>query len=189
MAGDPSPFQLRQAARCLNAGGVIAYPTEGVWGIGCDPLNGEAVTRVLKLKGRAAAKGLILIAAALEQLLPYLAPLAAGERARLEATWPGPVTWLIPAAPDTPPWLSGEHATLAVRVTAHPPAAALCRAFGGALVSTSANPSGLPPAQSALAVRRYFGDAVDFILEGPLGGRKRPSEIRDFASGAVIRPG
>lgn len=176
------------AARVLHGRGVIAYPTEAVYGLGCDPLDGEAVAHLLALKRRSPAKGLILIAADRAQLAPYLLPLSAELEARLDASWPGPVTWLLPARPEVPAWLRGAHDTLAVRVTAHPEAAALCRAFGGALVSTSANLAGRPPARSALAVRRSFRNTLDYILPGALGGASGPTEIRDGRSGRIVRP-
>lgn len=184
-----SPWQLREAARLLQAGAVVAYPTEAVYGLGCDPANREAVTRLLALKGRPWQKGLILIAAEFEQFAPYLQPLDEATRSRVLASWPGPVTWLLPARPEVPRWLRGEHTSLAVRVSAHPLAAALCRAFGGPLVSTSANAAGQAPARSALRVRRQLGAGVDLILHGALGERAQPTEIRDAASGRVIRPG
>lgn len=183
------PFQLARAARTVRAGGVLAYPTEAVYGLGCDPLDADAVMRILELKQRPADKGLILIAADLQQLLPYIQPPSAALRRKLNATWPGPVTWLLPARSETPSWLRGNHDTLAVRVTAHPLTAALCRACGTALVSTSANRAGQPPARSALRVRRLFGEEVDLIVHGPLGGATRPSEIRDAHSGRVLRAG
>lgn len=183
------PFQYKQAARTVQAGGVIAYPTEAVYGLGCNPLDADAVLQILDLKQRPAEKGLILIAADLQQLLPYLQPLSAALRRKVEATWPGPVTWLLPARAETPWWLRGTHDTLAVRVTAHPLAAALCRACGMALVSTSANRAGQPPARSALRVRRVFGHQVDRIVHGPLGESARPTEIRDGRTGKVLRAG
>ena len=185
----PSPWQLRHARRVLRGGGVIAYPTEAVYGLGCDPLDPHAVERLLALKERPVDKGLILVAARFDQLTPFLRPLTADIRQRVEPTWPGPVTWLLPAAPNTPWWLTGAHDSLAVRVTAHPGTAALCKAFGGPLVSTSATLAGHPPARTALTVRRVFGDAVDYILPGELGDAKRPSEIRDAVSGHVLRQG
>lgn len=182
-------FRLRQAAARLHAGGVIGYPTEAVYGLGCDPLNPLAVNRLLRLKGRAAGKGLILIAADPNQLVPYLLPLTPRIRQRVRPTWPGPVTWLLPAAPEIPEWLTGGRDVLAVRVTAHPVAAALCRAFGAPLVSTSANPSGQPPARSALQVRHRFGSSLDDIVPGATGGLLRPTEIRDGRTGRILRPG
>lgn len=180
---------VARAAAALRAGGVVAYPTEAVYGLGCDPRNQAAVERILDLKGRPTEKGLILIAAEFDQVTPFLAPLPEAMRATVLATWPGPITWLIPAATQTPPWLRGTHDTLAVRVTAFAPAAALCRAAGMALVSTSANRSGEAPARTAAEVRAIFGTGLDDVLEGPCGGRERPSEIRDARTGAVIRPG
>jgi L-threonylcarbamoyladenylate synthase len=134
------------------------------------------------------AKGLILIAAALDQLRPYITPLSAEDEAQLASTWPGPHTWLLPARADTPRWLRGEHDTLAVRVTAHPLAAALCRAAGRAIVSTSANLAGQRPATSPLQLRRQFGEHIDYVLPGPLGGERRPTPIRDLSSKKLIRP-
>lgn len=179
-------WHLKQAARVIHRGGIVAYPTEGVFGLGCDPLDAAAVFRVLELKGRPVEKGLILIASDFAQLAPYVEALSTAQRRKVFATWPGPVTWLLPARAETPWWLTGEHDTLAVRVTAHPLAAALCQAANGPLVSTSANPAGHRPARSPLAVRRMFGRRVDFILHGATGGRAGPSEIRRL-DGSVVR--
>ena len=189
MSTSAPPFQLKQAARMVNAGGVIAYPTEAVYGLGCHPLDADAVLRLLRLKQRPVDKGLILIAADLEQLLPYVQPLSPALHRRVAGTWPGPVTWLVPARPETPWWLRGAHDTIAVRVTAHPLAAALCRAAGTALVSTSANRAGQAPARTALRVQRVFGKGVDLIMHGALGGASKPSEIRDARTGKVLRAG
>lgn len=181
-------WHLKRAAAVLHQGGVIAYPTEGVWGLGCDPANQAAVLRLLDLKGRAWQKGLILIAADFADLAPYLEPLPASTTQCIQASWPGPITWLLPARSSTPLWLRGAHHTLAVRVTAHRRAAELCRRFGGALVSTSANPSGRPPARRRLQVQRLFDGALDYILPGDTGGQRGPTEIRDL-QGAVVRAG
>lgn len=181
-------FKLREAARAIRRGAVIAYPTEAVYGLGCNPLDGAAVRRLLAIKGRDVRKGVILIAADFEQLRPYLAPLSGEQLDRVTADWPGPVTWVLPAAPDLPAWLSGGRDTVAVRVTAHPLAADLCRAAGMPLVSTSANPSGRPPARTALQVRLRC-PGVDRVLAGATGGRRRPTEIRDLASGRRLRAG
>lgn len=184
-----SPFHLRTARRILQAGGIVAYPTEAVYGLGCDPRNPDAVMRLLALKQRPWQKGMILIATDLQQLGPFLLPMTADIEARVLASWPGPVTWLLPARPEVPYWLRGEHRTLAVRVTAHPLAAALCRIFGGPIVSTSANLAGHEPARSALRVQRELGESVDYILHGALGELAQPTEIRDAQTGRVIRAG
>lgn len=173
----------------MRAGGVIAYPTEAVYGLGCDPFNPRAVLRLLQVKARALEKGLILIAATLNDFAPLLQPLPANLRRQVEASWPGPVTWLLPVSAACPEWLTGGRDTLAVRVPGHVQSLALCRALGQPLVSTSANPSGGRAARSAFAVRRLFDDRLDYILAGPVGGRRNPSEIRDGRTGAVIRPG
>ncbi len=182
-------WQFSQAARVLHAGGLIAYPTEAVWGLGCDPLNIHSVERLLALKARPQSKGLILIAAELAQIAPFIGDLTLDERRMLSSSGPRAITWLVPASEDCPPWLRGRHSTIAIRLTGHSLAARLCRAFGGAIVSTSANPSGLPAATRSLMVRRYFGDTIDFLCPGELGGARRASEIRDLRSGAVIRAG
>lgn len=186
MNARPSSFALQRAARVLRAGGVIAYPTEAVYGLGCDPLNQGAVEDLLAIKQRQVEKGLILIASRFEQLVPFLEAQPPEIQRQLDASWPGPVTWLVPADPSTPRWLRGRHASLAVRVTAHPLAAALCEAFGGAIVSTSANPAGRPPARSALQARiRCPG--VDLIVSGATGRLARPTPIRDAVTGRVLR--
>lgn len=183
----PGRHKLRLAARCIRAGGIVAYPTEAVFGLGCDPWDGNAVRRLLALKRRPERKGLILIAADFRQLQPFIQPLNKDRMATVLATWPGPVTWLLPARAQTPSWLTGGHATLAVRVTPHPLAVALCQSTGSALVSTSANVSGRRPARAALQVRSALGAKVDLILGGRCGARTQPSTIRDVLTGAVIR--
>lgn len=184
-----SEFLVRKAVRKLRAGGVIAYPTEGVWGLGCDPDDPAAVWRLLQLKARDPAKGLILVAADIEQFAPLLRNVSARQRQQLEASWPGPNTWLVDDGGAAPELVRGEHAQVALRVTAHPLVRHLCRAFGGPIVSTSANPAGRPAPVTALQVRRYFGDQLDFLLPGALGGQRGPTTIRDLATGRVLRGG
>ena len=184
-----TPFGLRRAAGILDEGGVLAYPTEAVFGLGCDPLDPIAVHRLLALKRRPASKGLILIAADLSQLVPFvdLDALSPERLAEVQGSWPGPHTWLMPTRAGIPNWLTGVHARIAVRVTAHPLAAALCAAWGGALVSTSANRAGQHPARTALQVRQRLPKGLDLILHGPCGGAARPTSIRDAVTGASIR--
>jgi L-threonylcarbamoyladenylate synthase len=183
----PGRHKLRLAARCIDAGGILAYPTEAVYGLGCDPRDGDTVHRLLAIKRRSEHKGLILIASSFGQLRPFVESLDDRRMATVLATWPGPVTWLLPARAATPRWLTGRHATLAVRVTAHPFAAALCEFSGRALVSTSANVSDRPPARTALQVRSALGSEVDLILTGRCSARAQPSTIRDGYTGGVIR--
>ncbi|MGH8397924.1 MAG: L-threonylcarbamoyladenylate synthase [Gammaproteobacteria bacterium] len=186
----PEPrWPLRHAHDVILAGGVIAYPTEAVFGLGCDPLKYAAVARILAIKSRDAAKGFILIASQIEQLLSFVAPLDKSLRHKLEASWPGPITWVVPAARDVPVWLSGGRETLAVRVTAHPVAQQLCKLTGMALVSTSANRSGHPPARTALQVRAHLSEEVDYIVSGATGPGRKPTEIRDALTDKVLRAG
>ncbi|MDX5334393.1 MAG: threonylcarbamoyl-AMP synthase [Gammaproteobacteria bacterium] len=180
---------IQRAAALIREGGILAYPTEAVYGLGCDPANEAAVRRLLALKQRPEGKGLILLAADLEQLAPYITPLTETLRARILPTWPGPVTWVVPTPAATPRWLRGEHDSIAVRVTNHPVARALCEAAGTALVSTSANLSGQSPARSADEVAAALGEVVDLILDAPTGGLGRPTEIRDARDGTILRPG
>lgn len=182
-AGD---LQLWIAARVVRAGGVVAYATEGVFGLGCDPWNEAAVRRLLALKGRDRGRGLILIAAGAAQIEALVHWPEAGARARILASWPGPVTWVLSAAEGAPAALTRADGSLAVRVPGHAQARALCRR-AGPLVSTSANPSARPAARGALAVRRYFGAALDYLLPGATGGLSGPSAIRDGRSGALLR--
>ena len=179
---------LYEAASVLRRGGIVAYPTEACYGLGCDPRNHAAIRRLLAVKRRSWSHGLILIAESLDRLLPYLAPVPPQACERARATWPGPHTWLWPAQAGVSRWLRGGHDSLAVRVTAHPGAAALCRHARLPLVSTSANRHGRRPARSAEESRRLFGNDIDYFLAGKLGGAEKPTEIRDVVSGAVVRP-
>ncbi len=187
MPKPPAPLRLRLALAALSAGGVIACPTESVWGLSCDPASRRAVQRLLALKGRSPAKGLILVAATEQQLEFLLADLDGPQRDALSAGWPGPNTWLVPHGGRVPAWIHGEHDTVAVRVSAHPVVSALCAAWGGPLVSTSANPAGRRPPRLSFQVRRYFGDRLDYLVPGAVGSSGRPTRIRDLASGQLIR--
>ena len=184
--------RLRQAAAVIHAGGVLAYPAEGVYGLGCRPDDARAVHRLLELKQRPVSAGLILIAADWQQLEGWIEPTPA-ELQRLRfapgAAGSPPVTWVVQAGPWTPGWITGGRPTVAVRVTAHPVAAGLCLASGLPLVSTSANRRGKPPARSALAARLRFGAQLDLVVGGATGGGRGPSEIRSAASGNVLRAG
>jgi len=177
---------IRHAARVLHAGGVIAYPTEGVFGLGCLPGDYEAVSDILAIKARDESKGLILIISDIEQIADWIDLPSAG----LDLAPPGdnPVTWIIPASEDAPVWISGDHDSIAVRLTTHPTARALCEEADSAIVSTSANITNHPPARHSLVLRRQFGTLVDYIVPGECGPAAGPSEIRDFLTGDILRP-
>ncbi len=188
----PSAFDspdLCATARVLREGGVIAYPTEAVWGLGCDPFNDDAVRRLLQIKQRPVEKGLILIAGALAQLdgLIDWSALPVERRNAVLTSWPGPRTWVVPAAMQVPATITGKHTSVAVRLSAHPTVVALCEAFGGALVSTSANLSG----QRAPTIRADLDPSllvrIDTVVSGEVGGRSTPSTIRDALTGLVLR--
>jgi L-threonylcarbamoyladenylate synthase len=180
---------LAIAVAALRAGGVVAYPTEAVYGLGCDPRNRGACEKLFALKARPSTQGVLLIAADFAQVESYidLAHTPDDALQRAQATWPGPQTWIFPRAPATPAWIAGAHAGIALRVTAHVGAAELCRAFGGALVSTSANRHGEAPARTAADVAAMFGTDLDAILNGNVGGLEQPTPIRDAISGTTVR--
>lgn len=179
-------WKIREALRQLEGGGIIAYPTETVYGLGCDPFNGTAVLHLLALKQRSIQQGLVLIADDFARLQPFLLPLTAAVRKRVTRSRPEATTWVLPCRPEVPVWLRGSHTSLAVRITRHPFAATLCKHRGGPLVSTSANLHGKRPATSPLAVRKAFNGQLDYILHGDCGSGK-PSEIRDGISGTILR--
>lgn len=176
---------MRQAARIIKDGGIVAYATEYCFGLGCDPRNYAAVTRLLRIKQRSPSKGLIVLAADLEQLMGYIDALPK----KVQQSWPGPLTWLLPPGKRAPSWIHGRHPQIAVRVTAHPQAAALCRMAGMAIVSTSANRSGETPARSYREVVRRFGRELDFVLPGRVGGLPHPTPIQDASTGKQVRGG
>ena len=182
---------VQQAAQVMRDGGVVAYATEAVFGLGCDPQNSAALTKLLQLKHRSPNKGLILIAASEQQLYTFLAMTEIDDKMwqRVRARWPGPVTWLLPVAKSVSTLLRGEHNTLAVRVSAHPQVRELCDTFGGAIVSTSANVSTQSPAKNVNEVTEQFEDQLDLILLGETSGATRPSEICDAVTGQIIRAG
>ncbi len=182
-----SRLALRHAARVVRSGGVIAYPTEAVFGLGCDPCSRAAVARILAIKRRSWRKGLILIGASWAQLERYAELPPEPRRSEVLASWPGPHTWVLDARPDTPRWITGGRASVAVRVTAHPLTRELCLAAGRALVSTSANVSRRPPHRRLLRLRRDLGTKVDYIVAGALGGLAQPTDIRDGRSGRLLR--
>lgn len=182
-------WHIREAVRRIATGGIIAYPTETLYGLGCDPFNGPAVMRLLALKQRAAGQGLILVASHFRQLEPLLAEMPPAARKRVVQPGRQPVTWVLPCLPEVPYWIRGNHESLAIRITTHPVAACLCDRWGGPLVSTSANIHGRRPATGPLSVHKAFHDQLDYVLHDPAIAANRPSEIRDGVTGAILRPG
>ncbi|WP_392561230.1 L-threonylcarbamoyladenylate synthase [Orbus sturtevantii] len=183
-------LSLTQSCEKLTQGEVIAYPTEAVFGLGCDPDNENAVLAILTLKNRPIEKGLILIASNFEQLTPYidLSKITEKQKKLMLSSWPGPVTWIVAKNNKTPYFLTGQFDSIAIRVTDHPLVRQLCLLFGKPIVSTSANLSGQAPCRTVADVKKQFG--INFpVLLGKTGKRKNPSEIRDIKTGLIIRLG
>lgn len=181
--------QIQHAVKTLEQGGIIAYPTEAVFGLGCDPFNEIAVDNLKRLKFRSYNKGFIIIAADFEQLQALVAHIPPAALAQVKATWPGPITWVFPAAEIVPLWLQGTQSTIAVRVTDHPIASAICKAYGKPIVSTSANHEGGKPARKEKEVVEIFGDSIDLVVSGMVGDLTQPTEIRDALTGKILRQG
>lgn len=188
---DLNPTAIAKAVQWLKNGEVLAYPTEAVWGLGCDPYQHDAFLQILRLKQRPLEKGVILLADDVTRVADLLRELPPERQAAITLSWDDTIaevatTWLLPISAQIPPWIVGEHTRVAVRVTRHPLCRALCQTFDGMLVSTSANPATLAPATTAAQVRDYFGQEVK-ILHGALGHHTRPSRIIDAVTGQIIR--
>ena len=181
-----SHFKIRMACHALKQGKLLAYPTESVYGLGCDPLNESAVMHLLSIKQRPLHKGLILIASDFAQLQPYINPSSA-MLLRIMPSWPGPITWVIPARPWVPDYLTGKHGSLAVRVSAHPLVQQLCAEYGGAIISTSANITHQAPARSALAVRTKLPIEDIYTLAGTAAQQNQPTAIYNAHNGHGLR--
>ena len=178
-----------QAAEVLCQGGIIAYPTEAVWGLGCNPFNQPAIKRLLKLKKRAANLGLILVAYDIKQLVPLMMSLTPQQLDQLQSTWPGATTWVVPHCGRLAKQITGGRPTVALRVSAHEPVRELCRHFNAPIVSTSANIHGQKPPRTLAETHSIFADQVDYYLPGNTAGAIRPTEIKDLMSGEIIRNG
>lgn len=179
---------VKHAVTALQAGGLIAYPTEAVFGLGCDPADIKALQRVIDVKGRDAHKGLILIASSQPQLRDFMAPVSHIQQETLDKYWPGPVTFVVPASEKyCDSLLSGYRDTLAVRVSDHPVVALLCEQFGRAIVSTSANRSGHEALRTAQDVRVAFDKQLDVVIDGKVGTLASPTRIIDLRSGQRLR--
>ena len=171
----------------LQQGGIIAYPTEGVYGLGCDPFNEIAVKHLCELKQRSIEKGLILISHSWDYIASLTKPVDLTILKKIQATWPGPCTWVFPASTKVPTWIRGLHNSIALRITNHPIARTLCKVYAKPIVSTSANPSNLPAANTIIEVQHYFGSQIDYILEGKVGNLQGPTSIWDAITGKQLR--
>ena len=179
-------IDLNEAVKTIRGQGVIAYPTEGVWGLGCDPFSRKAVNKLLKIKKRSVDRGLLLVATYIGQFDPFLKGLKREYYEELDRNWPGPITYLVPDNGYAPRWIVGKHQTLGLRVSNHSLIKTLC-ALTGPLVSTSANISGFPPIESANEIGEMFDQEIDYVLAGELGKLGKPTQIKDILTGELLR--
>jgi L-threonylcarbamoyladenylate synthase len=179
--------ELKKITDLLHQGKLIAYPTEGVFGLGCDPLNESAVKDLLCLKQRPIEKGLIVIAANWQQLEKWIGDLPKARREIIQQSSLEPITWVVPASPYVPAWIRGAHESVAVRVVQHSVAAEICAGFGGPIVSTSANKSDELPCKTYQETVERFSTTVAYIVNAPVGDANKPSKICNALSGKVLR--
>ncbi|MDC0948698.1 L-threonylcarbamoyladenylate synthase [Gammaproteobacteria bacterium] len=180
-----SPFDT--AVRAVCQGGVIAYPTESCFGLGCNPRSISGLRQIIALKRRRPEKGMIVLIGDVQDLSQLCPPLDTSTLQMLSQSWPGAVSFILPARADLPSLLHGGTRCIAVRLSAFEPARRLARAAGGTLVSTSANLSSRPALRYAGEVRRLFGSRLDGLVVGRCGDATRPSRLIDATSGRVLR--
>ena len=183
-----SPWSIKRLSKAVENGAIIAYPTDTIWGFGCHPLRASSVIKILNIKQRPVAKGLILLSSRMEYCAPYIDPDLSEEQIDLVLQQnQHPVTWLAPAARNCPVWLRGVFSTVALRITNHPFIEAICSEMHSPIVSTSANRHRRSTIQSALQARRQFGEELDYIVTGFNTGTNRASEIKSLATGNTVR--
>ncbi len=178
---------IHSAVAAVQSGGLVVYPTEGVYGIGCDYRNQTTVMKLLRLKQRSVKQGLVLVASHIEQVLPLIQPTDRLHLARALKTWPGHTTWVFPSTTLTPDWITGDYTSVAVRVSKHPTIKFLCDELGHCLVSTSANLSGQTTPYNCLDIQSIWGNQVDYYLDLPLGDANQPSTIKLASDGHQLR--
>lgn len=179
--------QTQHAISVIQSGGIIVYPTESIYGLGCNPFKEEAVLNLLSLKKRSVKKGLILIASHVQQILPLIQPIVANDLARALKTWPGHHTWIFPKSSLTPTWVSGSFDTIAVRVSSHPIVKVLCDKLDLPLVSTSANLTNHTALKSINEIKIQFGDKIDAYINAPLGNQAKASKMTVAHSSKQLR--
>lgn len=182
-------MQFNSPQDAFQQGGVIAYPTEAVFGLGCDPGNLLAIEKLLSIKQRPSEKGLILLAASFSQLLPYIddAKIPQEKRYEILSRWPDGITQLVPKSRSCPVLLSGKFDSIAVRITSQPDVVALCNAVNKPIVSTSANLTGKTPAKIWQEIDVDLVKQIDFTIKGQTLGYNQPSTIIDALTGKVVR--
>ena len=178
--------KIDQAVKVLKEGGIVLYPTEGVYGLGCDPFNETAVLRLLKIKKRDVSKGLILIAASWDQVKD-LVKIDLTKRSIIKSNDSVPTTWVFPSTKETPRWITGKFRSIAIRVTKHPEVKKICQKFGGPIVSTSANITKQLAIKKLTQVDKKILNSVDYILLGKIGVLGKPTQICNIRTGKIIR--
>lgn len=181
-------IKTQQACRTLDAGKLLVYPTESVFGLGCLANNKQALKRLRHIKRRERYKGFIVLCASTKQLRQSFPEIRLSPKhlSKLDEKQKHPTTWLVPYKKHLNPLLVGNNNRIAVRITRHPVAKTLCQQCGP-LVSSSANPAGIKTPETLLKVRKQFRWQVDFYLNESLGKSRSPSQIIDLLSGQVIR--
>jgi len=175
------------AIRALEAGRVVVYPTETVYGLGVDAASSTALAELARIKGRTGDKGVSVLVETLAAATALLdAPVPEAAIRLADAFWPGPLTLVLPAAEHIDPWLLGPGGGVGLRCSTDPLARALVAGFGRPLTSTSANPSGLPPAGDVGTARRYFGDEVGAYIDGGRRDATVVSSVVEFFRGSAI---
>ena len=182
---------IADAAAVIRGGGIVAIPTDTLYGLAVDPFNARAVARIFDVKGRFAERALPLVAADIEQVIAKLGPLPTVAERLAEIFWPGPLTLLMVSSAPLAPEVSGGTGTVGVRVPAHEGLRALCRACGTPLTATSANISGRPATDDPDDVARTLGGCVDALLDGGKTAGGAPSTIVDATGSTMrlVRPG
>ena len=182
-----SPWALNRLVHELSNGAVIGYPTDTIWGFGCDPYASESVFRIFQIKQRRVEKGLILLSSKLEYCEPFI-KLNQQQRDQVSLPSERPTTWLVDASDDCPPWICGNHTTVAIRITDHPLLAYLCRA--------TAQSTGLDQRERGRQVDRpaarcncadSSATQLDFIVTGFNTGGGQASQIKSLATGNLLR--
>ncbi len=182
---------MSSAGSILRRGGLVVYPTETVYGLGANALDGEAVSRVFRAKGRAADKPLIVLARDFDQLKRLVNEIPPWARTLMGLFWPDGLTLIMSAATSLPPELLAGGTSVAVRISGHPVTQALLEAARVPLTSSSANRSGRPAPTTAAAARREMGGRVDLVVDGGSSLGDKPSTILDVRTESVrlVRPG
>ncbi|MEQ1776535.1 MAG: L-threonylcarbamoyladenylate synthase, partial [Burkholderiales bacterium] len=191
MSVEVADTNITRAVATLRAGGLVAFPTETVYGLGADASNPDAIKKVFAAKGRPHDHPLIVHVASSSQLTEWARDIPSAAHTLAKKFWPGPLTLILKRAPGVSDLVTGGQDTVAIRVPSHPVAQALLQAFGGGVVGPSANRFGRVSATTADHVRQEFGDAVDCILDGGACDVGIESTIIDLSGSkpALLRPG